>query len=95
MFGFLKKSTDAAHAPQPEAEKLGWAQRLKQGLSRTRAQLSTAFPLTGAWRTDLIERAREPLSVTGTVAQLELRPFQLVTIRVPRSATANDLVTVA
>ncbi|MFB0934356.1 MAG: signal recognition particle-docking protein FtsY [Propionivibrio sp.] len=40
MFGFLKKSTDAAAtAPEEATPSLSWRERLKAGLARTRAQL--------------------------------------------------------
>ena len=48
MFGFLKKSASAApnapnEAPAPATPPLSWRERLKAGLSRTRAQLGGQF----------------------------------------------------
>ncbi|NJA89575.1 signal recognition particle-docking protein FtsY [Rhodocyclus tenuis] len=39
MFGFLKKSTDAAHSAPESVAAPGWRERLKAGLARTRSQL--------------------------------------------------------
>ncbi|MEW6406353.1 MAG: signal recognition particle receptor subunit alpha, partial [Chloroflexota bacterium] len=42
MFGFLKKNQDAAPAAEMNAEpKRSWTERLKAGLARTRAALTT------------------------------------------------------
>jgi len=43
MFGFLKKDDSATAVAAPDAARPGWTERLKNGLSRTRGQLSGLF----------------------------------------------------
>jgi alpha-mannosidase len=53
--------------------------------ARGRVRLTTAFPLASAMRVDLLERDREPLAFDGRAIDLDLRPFELVTLKlVPR-----------
>ncbi|SDU99181.1 alpha-mannosidase [Microlunatus sagamiharensis] len=55
--------------------------------TRVRTRLTAGFDVTGIIETDLIERtvdASALRSVESRVAELELRPFQLVTLRVAR-----------
>jgi len=46
MFGFLKKDDSVNAAATQDAARPGWAERLKNGLSRTRGQLSGLFRRT-------------------------------------------------
>jgi alpha-mannosidase len=41
-----------------------------------------AFPVAGAWETNLLEENRAELSVTDGAVSLNLRPYQIVTMRV-------------
>ena len=43
MFGFLKKDDSATVVATKDAAPSGWAERLKNGLSRTRGRLSGLF----------------------------------------------------
>jgi alpha-mannosidase len=55
--------------------------------TRVRTRLTAGFDVTGITETDLVERAVDASalrSVTSRVAELELRPFQLVTLRLAR-----------
>ena len=55
--------------------------------SRARGRLTAGFKVTGITETDLLERPVEPAglrSVDGQAAELELRPFQIVTLRLSR-----------
>ncbi len=50
-----------------------------------RVRLTTAFPLASVLRVDLLERDREPLAFGERSIDLDLRPFELVTLKlVPR-----------
>ncbi|MQY10129.1 hypothetical protein SRB5_02340 [Streptomyces sp. RB5] len=52
---------------------------------RVRASLTTGFAAASAVRCDLLERALEPVTVAdGSAVRLELRPFELVTLRFAR-----------
>lgn len=56
--------------------------------SRARARVIRSFEAADAYETDLLERrvpAVSVVSVDGNTLALELRPFQLVTLRFPRS----------
>jgi alpha-mannosidase len=48
---------------------------------RGRFTLSTAFRLTEAWRTNLLEENQERLEVSGHRLELEIKPYQIVTLR--------------
>jgi alpha-mannosidase len=48
---------------------------------RGRFTLSTAFRLTEAWRTNLLEENQERLEVSGRRLELEIKPYQIVTLR--------------
>ncbi|MFC7218444.1 alpha-mannosidase [Streptomyces polyrhachis] len=48
---------------------------------RARGVLTTRFPLAGAQVTDLLERPRAPAERAGGGVRLELRPFEIVTLR--------------
>ena len=55
--------------------------------ARARGRLTAQFEVTGTTETDLLERPAELAAVRtveGRVAELELRPFQLVTLRLAR-----------
>ena len=55
--------------------------------SRARGRLTAGFDVTGITETDLLERpvdAAALRAVEGPVAELELRPFQIVTLRLSR-----------
>ncbi|MCZ7544039.1 MAG: alpha-mannosidase [Anaerolineae bacterium] len=43
--------------------------------------LTAGFPLRGAWRTNLIEENQEALEVTGRSVQLDVNPYEIVTLR--------------
>jgi len=43
--------------------------------------LSTSFPLSEVWRTDLLEQDKEKLEMSGNSMRLEIRPYQIVTLR--------------
>ncbi len=49
---------------------------------RGRVALRTGLPLQSAWVTNLLEENQEQLVVEGNSLSLELRPFQIVTLRV-------------
>jgi alpha-mannosidase len=48
---------------------------------RGRFSLSTAFRLTEAWRTNLLEENQERLDVKDHGLELEIKPYQIVTLR--------------
>ena len=55
--------------------------------SRARGRLTAGFDVTDVVETDLLERPVDPAAlraVDGPVAELELRPFQIVTLRLSR-----------
>ncbi len=43
--------------------------------------IETAFPLTAAWETNLLEENQTPLVVSGNSVLLQLKPYQIVTVR--------------
>ena len=43
--------------------------------------LRTAFPLSAAWRTNLLEENQSELAIADNSVRLDLRPFQIVTLR--------------
>jgi alpha-mannosidase len=57
---------------------------------RARARLTIDFPTASAAATDLLERPTGDLTVDDGVIELELRPFQIITVRLsrPRSAVS-------
>ena len=62
--------------------------RLYESLGgKARATLVPGFPVSGARPVDLLERDVDAPGVTATddAVELELRPFQLVTLRLPRA----------
>jgi alpha-mannosidase len=62
--------------------------RLYESLGgRARATLVAGFPVSGARAVDLLERDVDAPGVTATdeAVELALRPFQLVTLRLPRA----------
>ena len=78
MFGFLKKS-DSPADPRPEGSALGvrpsWAERLKAGLSRTRAQLGGQLAgLFGRGRID--DEMLEELETTLLMADIGVEATQ-------------------
>ncbi|MFD8820429.1 glycosyl hydrolase-related protein, partial [Streptomyces sp. NPDC059627] len=52
---------------------------------RARGALRTGFPLAGAQVTDLLERPLEDAATDGDSVSVELRPFQILTLRLRRS----------
>lgn len=48
---------------------------------RGRVLVEAAFPLKRAWETNLLEENQRELAVEGRQVSLELRPFQIVTLR--------------
>ncbi len=52
---------------------------------RARARLAAGFAVASASVCDLLERPREPAAVDGDGVLLELRPFQIVTLRLARA----------
>jgi alpha-mannosidase len=49
--------------------------------SRGPARLTLNLPVVAAWRTDLLERDLAEVSLDGRTVALELRPFELVTLK--------------
>ena len=49
--------------------------------SRGPARLTLSLPVAAAWRTDLLERDLAEVSLDGRTVTLELRPFELVTLK--------------
>ncbi len=43
--------------------------------------LRTGFPLHSAWRTNILEENQAPLEVSDEAVQFEIRPFQIMTLR--------------
>ena len=43
--------------------------------------LQAGFALRSAWRTDLVEGNETALPVEGTTIQLEIKPFEIITLR--------------
>ncbi|MEU1167598.1 glycosyl hydrolase-related protein, partial [Streptomyces sp. NPDC005921] len=52
---------------------------------RAQGVLRTGFPLAGAQVTDLLERPLEDAATDGDSVFVELRPFQILTLRLRRS----------
>jgi len=49
--------------------------------ARGRVRLSALRPVLSAERVDLLERSRDPLPCDGGTVTLDLRPFELVTLK--------------
>jgi len=49
--------------------------------AKTRCNMITALPVASAERTDMLENSIEPVAVQGGCIALELRPFEIVTLR--------------
>ena len=49
--------------------------------SRGPARLTLNLPVAAAWRTDLLERDLAEVALDGHTVTLELRPFELVTLK--------------
>jgi len=49
--------------------------------ARGRVRVSTARAIVAAERVDLLERSREPLPCADGTVALDLRPFELVTLK--------------
>ncbi len=49
--------------------------------ARGPVRLTTAFPLASAMRVDVLERERGPVACSGDTVELDLRPFELVTLK--------------
>jgi len=53
---------------------------------RSRVRLRTSFPVSQAWRCNLLEVDQDPAVLVGGEVELDLTPFQIATLRlVPRS----------
>jgi alpha-mannosidase len=48
---------------------------------RGQCTLTTAFPMTEAWRTNLLEENQEPLEIHGCHLHFHIKPYQIVTLR--------------
>jgi alpha-mannosidase len=44
--------------------------------------LTCAFPISAAWRANLLEENQHPLEVTGNTVIFPIRPYQIVTLRI-------------
>jgi len=55
--------------------------------NRTRCSVATHGRVAEAWQCDLLEATRSAEEVSDGVVTLTLRPFQIVTLRLRRSAT--------
>jgi len=65
--------------------------RLYEALgARARARVSWDLEASGASVVDLLERELEPLADARTGADLELRPFQIVTLRIHRDVAQEE-----
>jgi alpha-mannosidase len=49
--------------------------------------LTTGFPLRGAWHTNLLEQNDEALAFTGRQVTFDVRPYEIVTLRLVPKAT--------
>ncbi|CAN5347721.1 glycoside hydrolase family 38 C-terminal domain-containing protein [soil metagenome] len=59
--------------------------RLYEALgTRARARVDVGFPVQQAVRTDLLERTLDQLAIESGAVSLELRPFEIVTLRLSR-----------
>jgi len=47
----------------------------------TKAELKVFKPIKRAWLTDLLEREEEEFGVTGNTLELEVKPFEIVTLK--------------
>ena len=47
--------------------------------------LRTAFPIARAWETNLLEENETELSVTGSQVRVDIKPFQIMTLRLEPS----------
>jgi hypothetical protein len=59
--------------------------------ARGRVRLSTGFPFTAVTRTDVLERDRAAVAHADGVVELDLRPFELVTLKFALAGTASLL----
>ena len=57
--------------------------------TRGRAQISTSLPVTWAARVDVLEREIAGLPCVDGTVELDLRPFELVTLKFSRATTAS------
>ena len=62
--------------------------------AKTRCNLITALPVASVERTDMLENSIEPLAVQGGSIALELRPFEIVTLRL-RLSKSDEAVKAA
>jgi len=47
----------------------------------TKAELKVFKPIKQAWLTDLLEREEKEFGVTGNTLELEVKPFEIVTLK--------------
>ncbi len=60
----------------------GWIVRLYESQRRRGSvSLTAAFPLKGAWRTNLLEEEQSALKVVGNQVQFPIKPYEIVTLR--------------
>ncbi len=57
--------------------------------NRIRISVATPQRITAAWRCDLLEEPETAEEVGDGIVAITLRPFQIVTLRLRRSATAD------
>jgi alpha-mannosidase len=89
MHRFRTRSLIISHAPDVILETVKWAEdgegmivRLYESQrKRGAARLSTGFPLAAAWETNLLEENQRELEVEQDGLTLQVRPFQIVTLR--------------
>jgi len=48
---------------------------------RCRFSIKTVFPMSGAWRTNLLEENQEKIPVDGSKLEYSIKPYQIVTLR--------------
>jgi alpha-mannosidase len=61
----------------------GWIVRLYETQRmRGPVTLRSAFPLSAAWRTNLLEEDQVPLAVNGQEVSFALKPYQILTLRI-------------
>jgi alpha-mannosidase len=85
----IQRSLITSHAPNVILETVKWAEdehgliiRLYESQRKRGAvRLSTGFSLAAAWETNLLEENQRALDVEGNGLTLQVRPFQIITLR--------------
>jgi alpha-mannosidase len=57
--------------------------------ARARTVIRTGFDVADVHSVDLLERRLDALALTGSAVEVELRPFQILTLRFSRSAAGR------